>query len=423
MQKTDKKVTLAGFMIYLLAVSYYFYEFVIQVSPNVMTDSIMETFLVNATVIGMVSGVYYYTYTLMQLPSGLLLDRFGARWVLTSVVLVCALGALCFAYAPNIYWLGIGRLLAGAGSAFAFVSVLYLATRWFPAHYFALIAGITQMIGSMGAIGGETPLAYLNNVLGWRQSFLWFAIIGVLLAALIALFVRNQPKDYHKHTLTKNYYNTWQSLKVLCSNKQTWYVGLMSLTVWTPMTALAALWGVAFLKAGYLEPEYHLATAICFVWIGNAASSIFIGWWSDYIKRRCMPMSFFTACGLIASILLIYFKMPSFWMVYFLMFVVGAGTAGQALSFAVVKENNPKELTGTAMGFNNMAVVCSGAIFQPLVGKLLDMNWSGGMLHGVRVYDFHAYQIALSVVPLCFLISLIMSMFFVKETYAKSEHE
>ena len=144
--------------LYMLTALFLCFEMGLQVSPSVMTDHLIDSLQISVAGLGFMSGFYFYTYTLMQIPAGLLFDRFQVRWVIVVPLLVCASGALVFSYATGIGSGSLGRLLMGMGSAFAFIAVLVVAGDLFEGKYFALLAGITQMLAAFGALLGEAPL-------------------------------------------------------------------------------------------------------------------------------------------------------------------------------------------------------------------------------------------------------------------------
>lgn len=193
------------FIVYLLAASFYLYEFMLQIAPGVMTFELMRDFNIQAAGLGVISAFFYYAYTPMQLPAGLFYDRFGPRILITFATLICASGALLFAATKITYIAAAGRFLMGIGSAFAFIGVLIIVANWFPPSYFALFAGITQLMGSVGAIVGETPLALAVDCFGWQKTLLLVAGIGFILALFIWLIVRDKPysqSGQHKPTHT-----------------------------------------------------------------------------------------------------------------------------------------------------------------------------------------------------------------------------
>jgi sugar phosphate permease len=417
--KYQKQITILGLFIFFLSTLFYCYEFFIQVSPGVMTNVLMRDLSANATSIGIISGCFYYSYTAMQIPVGLLLDRYGIRIVLTTAILICAIGTLLFGLAPDIFAAAVARFLMGAGSAFAFISVLYITIRWLPACYFALFAGLTQMMSSFGALGGEAPLASMIQHTGWRYTMFIFSLIAVILAILVWLIIRDNPPGNAKQQHKKP--KIIKSLKTIFSNNQTWFIGIYSFAIWAPIVAFSALWGVPFIKTSCHLSNIAAAEVVSFSWIGIAIGSPVVGWISDKIQKRCLPLTLVALLGLISILCVLFIpNMPTL-VLYILLFLVGFSASGQTLIFAVVKEVNYEKITSTANGINNMAVVLGGALFQPLIGKFLDVNWSGLIENGVRTYDLHAYHVAFLILPICYLIAAIMSMFFIRETYCKSQ--
>lgn len=409
-----------------LGTLFYVYGFTLRIMPSAMTNELMRGFHINAVLLGILVGFMYYGYTLMQIPGGLLYDRFPSRYILTISILVCSGGTLIVGLTNNVWIASIGTFTMGLGEAFAFVGVLVLAARWYPPKYFALIVGIIQLMGSVGAILGEGPIALIVNHLGWQHTITSMSAVGFTLSFLIWLLVRDAPtsktadhKPLEKAHLPRH--TQLQRLKIVFGNSQTWWLGLYSFCIWGPILILAGLWLVPYLMALYHTTNTVAATATSWVWIGIGLGSPFFGWWSDRITRRCFPLAVSAFLALIPALLIIYVHL-SWPVMYLLLFIFGVGGSGQALSFGLVQDNNPPQVAGTAVGLNNMAVVFGGVILQPLAGFLLHLQWHGKMLDGVPVYSAGDYRHALITVPLCALVALVVSMFFLKETRCKPQY-
>ncbi|MCH9743588.1 MAG: MFS transporter, partial [Gammaproteobacteria bacterium] len=400
---------------FALAATFYFYEFLLQVSPSIMARNLLHDFGIDGTVLGLLSGAYYYSYTLMQVPGGFLYDHFGARRVITAAILICALGALLFGLAPSPTMLGISRFLMGIGSACSYLGVLSICVRWIPKKYFALFAGLSQTIGSIGAATGQAPLAAVINHIGWRESMIGLSIIGAIIGLVIFLFLRDAPKKIRHHKRKR--LQSIQIKKVLLTilrEKQTWVIAAFSLCIWSPIPIFASLWGVPFLMRKFAVNNVVAGSICSMAWFGTALGGPLSGWLSIHIKKRHAILIFAALAGLIASCILIYVPMP-FWVGYILLFVFGCACGSQALTFGFVRHNNSPQIASTAMGFNNMAIVIGGAFFQPLVGYILDLYWKGGFHkgaeHGARAYSIHAYHIALLLIPACFILAILVGLF------------
>lgn len=179
---------------------FYFYECLLQVSPSVMSTELMRDFAVTSRTLGILSGIYFYSYAAMQLPGGVLMDRFGPHRLLTLATAICAISTIAFGLTSNFFMACIARLMIGFGSAFAAVGSMKLAANWFPAQRFALLTGMMVTIGMLGAIGGEGPLALLVDTVGWRQSMIVMGVIGLFLAFLILLIAKDAPNKTHSTT-------------------------------------------------------------------------------------------------------------------------------------------------------------------------------------------------------------------------------
>ena len=421
---TSKKQLLLASIICILAAMFYMYEYTLQVSPAVMTNELMRDLGLNAASLGTMTAFYYYSYTPMQLPAGLLFDRFGPRRLITLAILICAIGALLFGTTPNAVMASVGRLLMGIGSSFSFIGALLLVSRWFPPHYFALLTGLVQLMSSVGAIAGQVPLVTAINHWGWRVTTIALAIIGCFLALLVWSIVRDSPETVtqgHKFQAPPKK-SELKRLQQVCRNRQTWLIALYSFAIWAPITAFAALWGIPFLVASYGLTTEAASVASAMIWLGIGLGSPLMGWYSDKIGSRSKPLSLSALLGIISLTIIIYAPPLSLPWLYFTLFTFGLAASGQSLAFGVVKDNNTSCVVGTAIGFNNMAVVAGGALFQPLIGILLYVNWSGIIHNGTPFYGIVDYQKAFFVLPLCYVLALLVSQFLLRETYCKPQY-
>lgn len=406
-----------AYVIFLLSATFYLYEFVLQVAPSVMAESMMKTFNVSAAGFGIISAFYFYAYAPMQLPAGLLFDRYGPRKLMTSALILCAVGSFFFASTDSLYTAALGRFLIGIASAFSFIGVLVLVSRWFPPQQFALLAGIAQLMSSVGAMFGEVPLAALIDKVGWRYASFILALIGLCLAALMWIVIRDYPHKQVDTVPKRHLKEEWQHLLSVCGRSYTWIIGAYSFSIWTPIAVFAALWGVPYLQQRY-QVSVLVASGLCsMIWLGIGAGSPLLGWLSDRCYSRRLSLGISSILGLAATLVLLYLPNVSLDWMYVVLFMLGLGAGGQTVSFAVVKDNNLPELVGTASGFNNLAVLLGGAIFQPIVGLLLNSSSGSTIVNEVPIYTVQSYTHALLVMPCCFFASLIIVLFFLKESH------
>lgn len=403
----------AAWLVCGLGAVFFGYGFFLRVSPSVMVDDLMRDFAVGGAVLGNLSAVYFYAYAGLQIPVGLMVDRWGPRRVMTVAALVCGSGSLLFASVNHLAPAYLGRLLIGGGAAFAFVSTLTLITRWFPLRRFALLSGLTMLLGMSGAFAGQAPLAALVAVVGWRTTLLWAAVAGLVLAALIWLMVRDHPGGVAAapaEPAEPAASGVLAALRVVAARPQSWVLALYALAMSAPLLAFAGLWGVPYLMERYDLSRPAAAFTTSLMLVGWAVGAPVTGWLSDRVRRRKAPMVIGALVALVAMAAMLY--LPGLPILGFqaLILLSGVAASSMVISYGTAREHNPGRAVGTAYGFVNTASTAAGALFQPLVGWLLDLNWDGRMVAGARVYSSAAYDRALLVLPLCFLIGVIAAL-------------
>lgn len=400
---------------------FYFYESLLQVSPSVMGAELMRDFAITSQTLGFLSGIYYYSYSPMQLPCGVLMDHFGPRIMLTIATAVCAISTIAFGVTDSLFMACIARLMIGFGSAFAAVGTMKLAANWFSSDHFALLTGLMVTIGMLGAISGETPLALLVDHYGWRQSMTIMGIIGLVLAALIFIIAKDYPQmapqktSGHKET---DQDPMLKSLIAILKNKQLWLIATYGGLMYMATPVFCGLWGVPFLMFKMQIAKSIAANYISLVFIGWAIASPLWGICSNRIGLRKPPMYIGAIGALITSLLFIYAPIQSSWIMGCLLFSFGIFSAGFLCAFSVAKELCNSHYVATGLGFMNMLNMVGIAVAQPFIGFILDRFWAGELLNNVRVYPLHAYHIGLSILPIGIFISLLI-LFRVRETYCR----
>ncbi len=424
---TKKQLTsIYAWTIWLVAALFYAYEFFSRVSPNVMVPQLMADFHVQAAFLGVITSSYYWVYVAMQIPAGLLVDRYDAGKILAMAIACVALGSFLFASVHDVVMGCLARGLIGFGSAFAFVCTLKLITQWFPASRFAMLAGATQFLGYMGATAGGAPLAYVVNHVGWRNSILIAAVFGTVLAIIAWLIVRErkmqESRKLQAFKLTKNI-TVWRILLQVARKPQTWFNGLYACFMMGPTSVFAALWGVPYLMNVDHISKNIAAGAVSMIFFGVAFGSPFFGWFSDKLQLRKPPLIIAALGALLVTSAILYWHSPSISMLYILCFLFGFFQSAHVLNFAVAHEINRPAIAGAAISFTNMLTVAGGALFQPLVGLLLVLSWNGSTLNGVAHYSAANFQWSLVLLPIVQCLAFFIAIFILKETHCKPKHD
>ena len=387
----------------------FFYAFFQRVAPSIMIDQLMRDLHTSGAVLGNLSAFYFYAYASLQIPVGLLMDRYGPRRLLCFGATVCAIGTGVFALATELGPAYLGRLLVGIGASFGFVGALKLATTWLPAGRFALASGLLMMAGMLGGILGQAPLATVVEWVGWRQALLGSAAAGLALGAGIWAVVRDYPPGAAVPVVHVGMNTLVRGLAQVFRTAQNWLIALVCAAMTAPMLAFAGLWGVAWLMQVHGMSRPEAAGTASLLLLGWAFGSPLVGQLSDRMGRRKPLLIAAILLGAGCLSVLVYAPAIGPALMRVLFFISGVCFGAMVIGFALARENNAPEAHGAAFGFLNCAVVGTGAIFQPLLGAILDWRWDGRIVDGAPVYDASAYGYAFSALLVFLAVGLIAS--------------
>lgn len=408
--------------IWLLSAIFMFYKYAIEVSPSVMTSTLLQSFNINGAQFGLLAACYFLAYLLLQIPAGLLLDRFGPRKTTTLAIALCAIGCLIFAATDSFLIAGIGRFLTGVGAAFAFVNSLKLIANWFPIRQFAFMAGLMMTVAMLGAVAGQAPLAAFIQKMQWRPAIRIIGAAGLVLAAIFWIVVLDKAPDHTRERhIVSSKIKLFDSLKRILKNSQSWWLSVYSGFAFAPVMVFGGLWGVSFMATAFELSHNIAAQIVSLIFIGFAIGAPVFGWLSDRLGRRRIVMLWGTFFALITLSALIYVPTISIYMLVFLSFSFGFSISSFMLCFTMIREINLPALAATAVGFMNAFDALLGAFSSPLTGKFLDLGWKGEMIEGARVFSAGTYKIAFLILPI-YLILSIFTLLKIKETYCKPSY-
>jgi sugar phosphate permease len=415
-----------AWLIWGVGAALYFIGFYHRVAPAVITQELSIAFDLTAASLGHLSAFYFYSYVAMQIPTGLLADRYGPRILLTIGSIIAAIGTVVFALAETVWWANAGRLLIGGSVGVAFVSMLKLASAWMPPRQFAIASGAALAVGVFGAVFAGTPLRLLVDQFGWRHVMWASAALTIVVGIVAWWLVRDDPVKQgflsygaiHDDNTLKPKFAVWQGLAAVLKYRNVVLIYLLAGAMTGLVLTFAGLWGVPFLTTHYGLSQINAATLCSAMMVSWAIGSLTFGAISDRLQRRKMPLF----VGLISATLLwagiIY--IPNLSVTVTSILLVGAGFFAGCfiITFAFAKESVPAALAGTVSGVTNMGVIQGPMLLQPLVGLVLDQSWAGTLVNGKRVFTFAAYADGFTLI-LCWAIASIVLLVFTRETYCK----
>ncbi len=411
--KTNKN-SIKAWSIVVTSAIFYCYQFVIRVSPNVMHDDITSNFGIDDAAYGFIVGLYYWGYSLMQLPMGVLMDKIGPRRIITIAILSCALASFIFANTQNLVIASISRLIMGISASSGMMGSLKLGSTWLPRNRMSIVTAITMGFGTIGASLGGTPLRILLNNIGWKNAHNIFAILGIFLSILIYTIVRDNPKNYEINRTDSKNKNIFRGLITILKTPQSWLIAIFGAFMYMPITIMGMAWGVPFLKNAYNITASQAAPITTTMFMGAAVGGSIFAFMSEYLKSRKIPMYVGGIISLIIWIIIVRVSNIPISLIYVLFFLGGFFYTSKILTFAANCEIHDPSYSAVAVGFNSMIVMLMGAISHPFIGTIIELKSK------TLKPTFTDYQFALTIVPI-FLTLGILILYFMKETYPKSK--
>ena len=403
----------------LVAVSYML-AFFHRVAPAAIASDLQQTFNASAASLGGLAATYFYVYTVMQIPTGVLVDTLGPRRIVTLGGVIAGAGSLLFGYATTMTEASVGRMLIGLGVSVAFISLLKLNAAWFHDRHFGTAVGLTLVLGNVGSVLAAAPLAWVLQFTTWNSVFIVLGGVSFALALLTWLFVRDHPgeaglpslREIDGHEAHPLHEAHWlKGLVVVLKNRHTWPIFWMNLGIGGSFIAFAGLWAVPFLRDVYGMERVAATQHTSLMLVGFAIGAFSVGVVSDRLGRR-RPVLIVTALAHLLCWMPLLFALPmSLAVSFFLFLLMGLSAGSFTLSWACVKEVNPHALSGMATSVVNTGVFLGTGILQPLVGWTLDR---AGTAQGAATQ----YQLGILILFICVVTGFVGSLR-VRETWCR----
>ncbi len=377
---------------FALGCVFFAYGFIHRVAPSVMTDELMRDFAVGGSALGSLSAMYFYAYVVLQIPVGILMDRFGPRRLMSGALVLCAIASFCMAGSNSLLMASVSRLIIGGSVAFAFVGTLTILTYWFAPTRFAMFAGLLQSSGMVGAMLGQAPLRFAVEHYQWRGAVFGLGVLALLLAIAAYLVVPRRQRSKPVQVTEGNRQSTNSFLSML--TRRNWLCALTGFGMAAPMLGFAALWAVPWLTTVHGFGQTQSAGIASMVFMGWLLIAPVAGWLSDRLGKRKPVLLAGSVLSLVAFVTILHVQTSSVLVMSLLFFLQGAGGCAMVICFGMMREYNAQGHTSAALGMLNTCVVGSGAVMQPLIGLALDSRWQGALVEGVRVYSSSNYDSA-----------------------------
>lgn len=403
-------------LMFVIVALFYWYEFLLRVSPSVLVEELLAAFHMDASTFGFFSSCWYWAYAPLQLPVGALTDKYGPRRLLTCAILVCAFSTIALSYTHDFYIGCLMRALLGAGSAFAFIGSIKIVHLWFRPSWFSWMTGLTLTAGTLGAAMGGTPLSLALLTFSWRDLLLGMGIVGIVLALLAWTFIRDH-NPLHPESLAREKAEPgfWECLCAVMKQPQSWIVGLYAFFVTAPTDAIGGTWGVKFLvEAHGISLDMASFAAVTMTFAGMAVGSPLLGWIAGYWDNRKTPMMISSGIAALALTAIVFWPHLTGPQASCLFFVFGA-SGTYVLAFVMTRRFADSIYVATAVGFVNMVSMLGSAFLTYAVGRLLDMAKGVSASGSSALYAVTDYHYSLLLLPLFYVISACFVVPFIQE--------
>jgi len=422
------KIMRFRWLIFIVLTLAYFFVYFHRLSLSIVANDLIADFSTTASVMGLLGSIYFYCYAFMQFPAGLLSDSLGPRKSVTFFLIIASAGSIIFGFAPTIKIAFLGRVMVGLGVSMVFIPTMKILSRWFHPHEFAFMTGILNAVGGMGVLAATWLLALMTLHFGWRISFELIGCCTFIIVVLVWLVVRDRPEDKgwpsiekldkkkdDKVTPPTKQIPLLEGARRVISEKYFWPVAIWFFFDCGVFFAFGGLWGGPYLMHVYGMSRAQAGTVLSMIAWGMIIGSPPLGFLSDKVmKSRKKP---FILCNLVLVIELVFLSiypagLPHITL-YILFFIFSVCSSSVVIfGFTIIKELFPMEIAGTSTGMVNLFPFLGGAIFMPLLGRVLDAypkSDTGG-------YSLEAYSMLIFILLGASILSLICT-FLTKETY------
>lgn len=344
---------------------FFFYEYVLRVSDSTLVDPLMRAFQIDASGIGILSSAYYFSYVLMQIPAGILLDRYSIKTVLFNAICIVAAASFLFSQAHTLWAASFARFLMGLGSAFAVVATFKIIRQVIQTAKPSFYYGLTMMVGTFGAVCGQAPWAWLAAYShSWRFNYRLFALVGVALAMILWFY--RLPKKADQQSSKTN----WSLIQSLFRRSEFYLlVGFVAL-VNAPLTVFAALWGVPFFQSHHLS-NIVAGEMMSAIWLGNVVGGPLLGWIAD--RRQQHYLTLFI-CGITVSalfLIVLLFPINNNGFYFLNLFLIGVLCSCNVVVFTLILQMGDIKEAGLLSGLTNTFNMGGGPILQLTIGFML----------------------------------------------------
>ena len=388
-----------------------------RLSTAVLSERLTTDFAISAAQLGTLHASFFVVYALVQIPTGVLADRYGPRVVGATGAVVLSGGAIAFTLSDGYLVAFLSRALVGLGSGVIFITMLRFCANWYRVDEFGTMAGLTAGIAGLGAIVATTPLAVAVSRFGWRPTVFALAVLGFLAGVAVFALARSSPADAGLDPIENvpeqpsvSLAETAGYLRELLTDREQWLLAVIFFSGMGTILTIIGLWGVPYLVVVHglsvTAASYYTLLGSVGILVGAPA----VGWISDRIGRRLLPMVVGLGAFALTLAVIPIVGTPPLPVVAVTYFLVGFSLGSVMLSLPIIKEEYPPEASGVATATVNGAGFFGAAVLPAVMGLALDRYRTGDVVAGAVVYTEFGYRIAFAITTVAVTVALCCSL-------------
>lgn len=361
-----------------------------RTAPGLITDQIMGDFQVTAATIGLLTSIQFLVYTGLQIPMGMMADRFGPHFFLIIGAILTGFGTVIYSLGTHESVLFFARILTGIGDATIWVNMVLMLSLWFSAKEFTQLIGVVAMTGSLGFLVATVPFAAWIDFLGWRTAFLSTGVLLCLCGLLLYFVLVKIPKQSFFEKTETQRERTWALLRRIFSNRQAWALFFCHFGIVGTYIGFIGSWAVPYGMNMYGMTRLDASQLLLIGLIGALIGAPLASWISSRLEMIKRPYVIVHIILLLCwSSFLLFNGKPPLFLLTILFFVMGLAYGANALTFASVRQSFPIVESGIASGFANTGGFLSAVLLPSIFGKVLDyFQAASGSLSAGYYYGF-----------------------------------
>lgn len=406
MTKSTFKKLRAPIALWAVATTFFAFQFILRLTAGILREDIMQKFAVDTSAFGTLAGYYYLGYAGMQIPLGIMLDKFNFRVVTAFAILLTVISTLTFVLADNWNIVLFGRFLMGAGSAVGFLAVAKVIALFFEEKHHALMIGFSFTFGLMGAVFGGTPMKLLFNNFGYYNTFISLACAGAVIASIVLMV---SDKRIERVENSPNSHPSFRKIMKLLLNPKIILVGIAGGFMVGPLEGFADVWAMPFFQHVHHLSENDAIFVSSLVFMGMCVGGPLLAYAAQKIGSNILVIASTGVLTFIVFLIIFFAPGMSSYILGGLMFYLGILCCYQVLVFAFASDMVDSSCAGMAIAIINCLNMSFGYLFHKTISVVIGKYWTGMTnLAGLPVYDYEAYIYSLMIIPVGCLVGTII---------------